>query len=95
MELQFEWDDRKAAENERNHGIRFREATDVFFDPRVVTIFDEEHSGHEDRFKAIGISQALRILSVIHSDRGNVIRIISARRATREERLTYEADNPT
>jgi len=87
----FEWDPEKALENERKHGVTFDEAVTIFSDPRALTIFDEDHSTAEDRFWTIGISGNWRILLVVHCDRSAWIRIISARRATAEERELYES----
>lgn len=89
--LRFEWDAPKAAANRRKHGVSFEEAASVFTDERARLIDDPDHSQHEDRFLLLGLSSALRVLVVAHCYRaeGNVIRIISARKATREERLYY------
>ena len=90
--LQFEWDDRKDAENRRKHGISFAEAQTVFFDDQALLITDPDHSTEEERFILLGLSSALRTLVVCHCYRrdGDVIRIISARRADRQERGEYE-----
>ena len=90
--LQFEWDDRKDAENRRKHGISFAEAQTVFFDEQALLITDPDHSTEEERFILLGLSSALRTLVVCHCYRqdGDVIRIISARRADRQERGEYE-----
>jgi hypothetical protein len=90
--LRFEWDDRKDAENRRKHGISFGEAQTVFFDERALLIADPDHSTGEDRFILLGLSSALRTLVVCHFYRrgGDVIRLISARRADRQEREEYE-----
>ena len=90
--LQFEWDDRKDAENRRKHGISFAEAQTVFFDEQALLITDPDHSTEEDRFILLGLSSALRTLVVCHCYRhdGEVIRLISARRADRQERGEYE-----
>ena len=89
--LKFEWDARKDRENRRKHGVAFEEARTVFFDENAVEFFDEVHSQSEDRFLMLGLSGKLRILLVCHCLResGSVIRIISARKATRNERKYY------
>ncbi|MBD0363193.1 MAG: BrnT family toxin [Coleofasciculus sp. C3-bin4] len=92
MELNFEWDEEKARTNLKKHGVSFAEATTVFGDSFAVTIDDPLHSIDEERFVTIGYSEAQRLLVVVHTDRGDNIRIISARTATRRERQTYEQD---
>ncbi len=89
--LRIEWDPKKAAQNLRKHGVSFEEAQTVFSDDCARLIDDPDHSEHEDRFVLLGLSNSLRILVVIHCYReeGNVVRIISARKATREERGFY------
>jgi len=89
--LRFEWDNRKAAANLRKHGVSFKEARSVFFDEQARLIDDPDHSEEEDRFVLLGLSGALRLLLVCHCYRseGEVIRIISARRATRTEAKFY------
>jgi hypothetical protein len=90
--LRFEWDDRKDAQNRRKHGISFEEAQTAFFDEQALLIADPDHSTHEERFILLGMSSALRALVVCHCYRqeGDVIRLISARRADRQEREEYE-----
>lgn len=90
MYLEFEWDERKAAENLKKHGVSFAEASTVFGDPLSVTISDPLHSADEDRFVILGISNQQRLLIVVHTYRNNKIRIISARIATPRERRQYE-----
>jgi hypothetical protein len=90
MSLIFEWDEDKTSENLRKHGVEFAEAVTVFGDVHSVTIHDPDHSGDEDRFITLGISTRLRLLVVVHSERGDNIRIISARKATPRERESYE-----
>ena len=90
MEPQFEWDGVKARSNVIAHGVSFEEAVTIFYDPFLITFFDELHSDFEDRFVSLGESDQQRILLVIHTDRDAVIRIISVRIATRKERQTYE-----
>ena len=92
MALRFLWNPRKAASNERKHGVNFQEATTIFDDALSVTIADPDHSVDEERFLLIGLSNRRRLLVVAHSERGESIRIISARWANRQERRTYEED---
>ena len=89
--LRFEWDSRKAAANLRKHGISFEEAKTVFYDEHARLIDDPDHSEEEERFVLLGLSGALRLLIVCHCYRsaGEVIRIISARKATRAESKFY------
>jgi len=89
--IKFEWDPRKDSANQRKHGVSFEEAQSVFFDENAVQFYDEHHSEQEDRFIMLGLSIRSRILVVSHCEResGNVIRIISARKATRSERKYY------
>ena len=93
VELNIEWDPRKAAANKKKHGISFDEAATVFSDENGRLIPDPDHSEEEDRFILLGMSWSLRILVVCHCYRAtkNVIRIISARKATRSERAQYGA----
>ena len=90
-ELRFEWDLHKANENRRKHGVSFDEAETIFSDEFAYLIDDHDHSGEEDRFLLLGLSVLLRTLVVCHCYReaDNVIRIISARKATRKERDFY------
>jgi uncharacterized protein len=94
--LRFEWDKEKDLENRRKHGVPFAEAQSVFFDENAVEFYDDEHSGREDRFLLLGISAKLRVLLVCHCLResGSIIRIISARKATRKERGLYPGGAP-
>jgi uncharacterized DUF497 family protein len=87
----FEWDDLKAAANLTKHGISFEEARTVFEDAFAITIEDTAHSDFEERSVTIGLSLISRILLVIHADRGDRIRIVSARKATPSERDQYES----
>jgi uncharacterized DUF497 family protein len=87
--MDFEWDPRKDAVNRRKHGVSFDEAATVFEDSRVAVFFDEGHSDSEERYIALGISAKGRLLVVSHMYRGDVIRIISARKATAGEARTY------
>ena len=93
MSLTFEWDSEKAKQNLKKHKVSFEEATTVFGDPFSLTISDPLHSVDEDRFITIGESVQQRILVAVHTDRGDNIRIISARIATRREREMYEEGN--
>lgn len=86
MAADFEWDPGKAQENIRRHAVSFVEASSVFEDPFAFTIHDVEHSRQEKRFYTIGVSGLFRTLVVAHAERGENIRIISARLATRRER---------
>lgn len=90
MTQRFEWDDAKAAANLRKHGVPFEEAASVFFDPLAYTFHDPDHSVGERRLLTFSLSHTGRLLVVAHSERGRSIRIISARRATRNERGIYE-----
>ncbi len=89
--MKFVWDDDKAEVNRRKHGIGFSEASTVFSDEDGLLIYDPDHSESEDRFVLLGMSSALRILVVCHCYRENdeQIRIISARKATKNETSTY------
>jgi uncharacterized DUF497 family protein len=90
MALLFEWDLKKARGNLTRHGISFDEASTVFRDPFSMTVADPLHSEGEERFVLIGQSQRGRMLVVVHMERGDRIRIISARLATSKERKRYE-----
>jgi hypothetical protein len=90
--IRFEWDPAKAASNQKKHGISFEEAQSVFYDEYAVQFFDDNSSEVEDRFLMLGLSSEAQLLLVCHCERhsGNVIRIISARRATRNEQKHYQ-----
>ena len=90
MAIRFEWDANKAKANLGKHGISFEEASTVFGDQRSLAIPDPAHSAVEDRFVIIGTSHRGKLLVVVHTERGDNIRIISARLASRRERKTYE-----
>jgi len=90
--LIFEWDERKAKQNIRKHGVSFEEAATVFGDQFSITIYDPLHSEDEDRFVILGMSNKNRLLVVVHTERGDKIRIISARKATKKERKQYESN---
>ena len=89
--IQFEWDELKASSNVNKHGVSFEEARTVFYDERAKLIGDPDHSENEDRFILLGLSSSLRVIIVCHCYRseGNVIRIISARKATTNETKAY------
>jgi hypothetical protein len=90
-EMRFAWDGAKAEENRRKHGISFEEAATIFADENARMKHDPDHSQEEDRFLLLGFSAKLRLLIVCHAYRENdeVIRIISARKATPNERRQY------
>ncbi|MBI3850789.1 MAG: BrnT family toxin [Verrucomicrobia bacterium] len=90
MPLRFEWDANKAKGNLAKHDVSFEEASTVFGDPLSLTIPDPTHSQAEDRFILLGHSHQRKLLVVVHTERGDNIRIISARRASRRERKSYE-----
>jgi uncharacterized DUF497 family protein len=90
MALIFEWDEEKGTANAIKHGVAFTEAGTFFGDEQSITIPDLKHSQDEPRFITMGMSQAGRLLVVIHTERGNHLRIISARPASRKERNQYE-----
>jgi uncharacterized DUF497 family protein len=86
----YEWDPNKAAANVKKHRITFEEAASVFLDPAALTFSDPDHSEDEDREITIGLSTRQRLLFVAHAARDGRVRIISARRATPQERRQYE-----
>jgi uncharacterized DUF497 family protein len=90
MPLDFEWDERKARSNLAKHGVSFEEAATIFGDPLSLTIPDPAHSQAENRFIIIGQSHQRKLLVVVHTERGDNIRVISARRASKRERKAYE-----
>lgn len=90
MDTRFEWDPDKAESNFRKHRVPFAEALTVFDDPFLLTVEDDEHSVDEQRCRAIGRSVDSRLLVVAYTERAGVIRIISAREATRREKKAYE-----
>jgi hypothetical protein len=89
--MRFEWDPAKASANFKKHQVSFEEAQTVFYDDFAVQFFDDEHSEDEERFIMLGVSSGARLLVVCHCERadGEVIRIISARKATRNESKFY------
>jgi uncharacterized protein len=90
--LRFDWDELKNKSNRNKHGVWFEEAQSVFSDPHGRLFYDPEHSEREDRFILLGVSSVARTLVVVHCYRVNdsVVRIISARKATRKETRFYE-----
>jgi len=92
MDTEFEWDPEQAQANVRKHGISFAEAATVFFDPLSITVPDPLNSVDEDRFVITRLSYKQHHLVVVHSDRDDRIRIISARLATPTERRKYESE---
>ena len=90
--IQFEWDTTKAASNLKKHGISFDEAKSVFYDEFAVQFYDDGHSDDEDRFLMLGLSCESKILLVCHCERdsGHTIRIVAARKATKNERKHYK-----
>ncbi|MBP5552895.1 MAG: BrnT family toxin [Spirochaetales bacterium] len=93
--LRFDWDPDKASMNLNKHDVSFEEAQTVFMDERAILFDDPDHSLEEERFLILGISQKLRLLIVSHCIResGDVIRLISARKATTREAKQYEESN--
>ena len=94
--IRFEWDASKATANLRKHRVSFEEAKSVFYDEFAVQFFDDEHSSDEDRFLLLGLSSGTGLLIVCHCERddGEVIRIISARKATQRESAFYQGSWP-
>ena len=89
MDLVFEWDEAKADCNKAKHGITFEEAKTVFNDPFSMTVSDPDHSDQEERWVDIGLSAEGRLLVVWYTERGEKIRIIGSRKATRGEERAY------
>jgi uncharacterized DUF497 family protein len=90
MPYLFEWDQAKAVENQRKHGVSFDEATEAFGDPLALNMPDPNHAAREERFLVLGLSQSGRLLVVSYAERGVRTRLISARLASRSERQRYE-----
>ena len=92
--MRFDWDPAKAASNAKKHKVTFEMAKTVFYDDFAVQFFDEEHSFDEERFLLLGMSSDARLLLVCHCERadGDVIRIISARKATETEAQNYRGE---
>ena len=88
--MAFEWDKNKAANNLEKHGVSFGEAQTVFDDPFFVDFYDPDHSFDEHRFIIIGLSASGRLLLVSYTERGENIRLISARETTAAEQRDYE-----
>jgi len=89
-ELVFEWDSEKARINKLKHKISFETAANIFFDENRIESLDEEHSANEDRWQVIGMVDD--VLFVVYTERGEIIRLISARKATKKERSIYYGD---
>ena len=90
MWLRFEWDPHKAGSNARKHGVTFEEAQTAFGDPLGLIVADPRHSADEERAVLIALTEEARLVAVMFTERDSTIRIISARTATRRERLDYE-----
>ena len=90
--IEFEWDERKNESNRKKHGIWFEQAQQVFDDPNGLVFYDEGHSNEEDRFLLLGMSGSARVLVIVFCERkkNEIIRIISARKATKKEIKRYE-----
>lgn len=90
--ITFKWDKEKNIINNEKHGVSFEEARSVFYDENAIQFYDDPHSLDEDRFLMLGRSHHLRLLMVCHCERekGSVIRIISARKATKNEQKFYK-----
>ena len=93
MQTLFEWDEDKAESNRRQHKVSFSEAQTVFLDDLSIVIPDPEHSEKEERLIIVGVSNQRRLLVVSFTERGKIIRLISARKATRAERRKYEKED--
>lgn len=91
--MEFEWNPDKAESNYKKHGVSFEEAATVFNDSLSITFPDPDHSVGESRYVMIGISRFGKLLIVSHTDRAETIRIISVRKATRQEIRFYEQEN--
>lgn len=89
--IKFEWDSAKATANIKKHGVSFEEAQSAFYDEFAIQFFDDDHSSDEERFLLLGMSTGSRLLLVAHCEReaGHVIRIISARKASKRESAFY------
>ena len=90
MTTRFEWDTQKAKSNLKKHQVDFEEASTVFEDPQFITFQDEEHSADEERYITIGLSKNSQLLMVAHTERNDNIRIISARKVTKNEEKFYQ-----
>lgn len=91
-EIDFAWDPDKAERNSQKHGISFEEAASAFYDPQARILYDPDHSQDEERYILLGISEVSQLLMVCHvyKENGCLIRLISARRATKNERRQYQ-----
>ncbi len=88
--MEFEWDEQKAESNLAKHKVSFTEAKTVFTDPLYLDFYDPDHSDDEDRHIIVGESEQQRLLIVSYTERGQKVRLISAREATRKEKEAYE-----
>jgi uncharacterized DUF497 family protein len=88
--MKFEWDPQKAESNLKKHGVSFQEAASVFGNALSLTYYDPDHSAKEQRFITAGTSRTGKFLMVAHTERGDNVRIIGARKMTRQERKSYE-----
>jgi hypothetical protein len=88
--MEFKWDEKKAAANLADHGVSFDEAKTVFDDPLFVDFYDPDHSYDEHRYLIVGESRQGRLLIVSYTERGESVRLISAREVTLSERKAYE-----
>jgi uncharacterized protein len=90
--IDFEWDENKNQSNRKKHGVWFEEAEQVFGDSNAILFFDEDHSEIEERFLLLGLSASVRLLVVVYCEKskGKLVRIISARKATKKEIGRYE-----
>ncbi len=92
--IKFEWDSAKADTNVKKHGVSFEEAKSVFYDELAIQFYQNDNAEGEDRFLMLGLSATHKVLMICHCERnsGNIVRIISARKATKNERQFYEGD---
>lgn len=90
MKFRFEWDPEKSKINLKKHGVGFEEASTIFEDPQFISFLDEEHSVEEERYITIGLSIKSRLLMAAHTEREHRIRIISARKAEKNEEKFYK-----
>jgi len=90
--IEFDWDPAKAKSNLKRHGVSFEEAKSVFFDDYALQFYDDVHSEEEERFLLLGLSNTSKLLMIVHCERedGDVVRIISARKATTTEIAFYK-----
>lgn len=90
-EIKFEWDSKKDKSNQNKHGVSFEEAKSVFYDDNAIEFYDFDHSHDEERFLLLGLSSKLRILLICHcfKEENGIVRIISARKATKNEQKEY------